>query len=181
MYLAPYPPRTTGRLARAGGVGGLESYDSFNPIPLDALGNSVPYPAESSSQPRILGTLKKGPSVSGAFISTFSKGKLGSTTSSRNTLCNGSACAIGSTPAVSTSLILAIYPRIDSSCPVRRIRCSSSSASRESIATWRTSSSVSFLCESGEVLSAAMAAFVSQLTHAGNWATTPVTIQIGGT
>ena len=48
--------------------------------------------------PITLGTLKeRAVDVWGAFCKTFSSGKLGSTTSSRSTLCRASAWAIGST------------------------------------------------------------------------------------
>src|SRR5205823_891418 len=72
-------------------------------------------PAESSSPPITLGTLKNGPSVSGAFCSTLSIGRDGSTTSSRRTFASGRAWAIGWTPLTSTSPILATYSRMDSS------------------------------------------------------------------
>src|SRR6185437_4487765 len=114
----PNSPSTRGNYSEPGRVGPVEPKARFCRKRTDLRSDRADtarlrlspcrgaQPAESSSAPITFGTLKNGPSVSGAFCNTFSSGKLGSTTSSRKTLCNGRACAIGCTPVVSTSFNL---------------------------------------------------------------------------
>src|SRR4029078_4549783 len=71
------------------------------------------------SSPRILGTLKRCPSCSGAPDSASSAVSPGTTTSARNTLVNGSAWEVGGVFSSATPLIEATDSRITDSWGAR--------------------------------------------------------------
>src|SRR5947207_8523349 len=87
----------------------------------------------------IRGTRKNSPARSGAFASASSRGRHAASTSSRITFTIGTACEVGSTFAVSSSLSLSMYARMPLSCSRIFSSSASVSASRASLATCSTS------------------------------------------
>src|SRR5690606_32634890 len=97
------------------------------------LGRGHPDHVGHCSSPRIRGTRKRPSSAAGAPESACSCVSPGRTSSSRNTLVSGTACDVGGTTSVATSLTLATASRMTSSCPANRSRSSSVTAHTASL------------------------------------------------
>src|SRR5207248_1669627 len=68
--------------------------------------------AHYGASPRMRGTRKRPSSTAGAWASTSSRARQGTTTSSRNTFSSGSGCAVGGTPSVSSDATSSAWSRI---------------------------------------------------------------------
>src|SRR5690606_25756728 len=135
-HFAP-PPRSSGSTLPSDGTVALSSNGSSN---------------SDTSSAATRGTVKKPSRQEGASSEGGTRNESGATSSSRNGAFHSATAPIASTPSTSTASSSSIWDRMSFSCAVNRSTSSSSSRRRASAATWSTSSRVTAIPISLELL-----------------------------